>query len=104
MILRVDCFKIYILEQQHRVKNSKSTISVKSVAVPDVIFDGYGSIRKLYVRGCNSFYDNAPLKCGTLQNLSTAIKHLSVWSITYQVKSSYLTSIKIDDVFRRSLQ
>lgn len=81
MILRVDGFKIYILEQQHRVKNSKSTISVKSVAIPDVIFDEYGSIRKLYVRGSNSSYDNAPLKCKTLQNLSTAIKHLSVWSV-----------------------
>lgn len=81
MIIRIDNTDIYILEQQHRVKNSKSTISVKSVAIPDVIFDGYGSIKKLYVRGYNSSYDNAPLKCRTLQNLSTAIKYLSVWSI-----------------------
>lgn len=81
MIIRINNTDIYILEQQHIFENSKSTIYVKSIAMPDVIFDEYDSIRELYVRGCNSFYDNVPLKCRTLQNLSTAIKHLSAWSI-----------------------
>lgn len=80
MIIRIDNTDIYILEQQHRAENCKTTIYVKSVAVPDVTFDG-GDIIRIYVRGSKLAYDYQPLKCKTLQNLSTALKHLSVWSI-----------------------
>ena len=80
MIIRIDNTDIYILEQQHIYKDSKPTIFVQSVAVPDVIFDD-GGIRRIYVRGSNSSHDYQPLKCKTLQNLKTALKHLAVWSI-----------------------
>nr|DAW97704.1 MAG TPA: hypothetical protein [Caudoviricetes sp.] len=80
MIIGIDNTDIYILEQQHRAKNCKSTIYVKSVAVPDVIFAD-GGIKTIYICGSKSSYDYKPLKCKTLQNLKTALKHLSVWSI-----------------------
>lgn len=80
MIIRIDNTDIYILEQQHRAGNYKSTIYVESVAVPDVTFAG-SDIRTIYIRGSKSSYDYQPLKCKTLQNLNTALKHLAVWSI-----------------------
>lgn len=80
MIIKIDNTNIYILEQQHRAENSKSTSHVKSISMPDVYFEG-ASISRLYVRGSNLSQDDAPLRCITLHNLSIALKYLAVWSI-----------------------
>lgn len=81
MILRVDGFKIYIIEQGIR-SNGLECIQygiVASVSCPDIYRHSNGTIGKVYIQGDESFRDDYPLVTKDINELRYVISKLKAF-------------------------
>nr|DAW97706.1 MAG TPA: hypothetical protein [Caudoviricetes sp.] len=89
MILRVDGFKIYILEQGIRNDNKDCEDICKgivaSMAYPQIQRDDDdGTITHIFIQGCNTSKDNYPLETRNSEECSFVLNNLKIFCNFYK--------------------
>lgn len=87
MILRVDGFKIYILEQEKiGMFKTKSTKMVGSVAYTTLSRRGDDSIKYIYVKGNKEEGIDTYLACRNCEEVAFCLNNIRIWARINNIK------------------
>lgn len=87
MILRVDGFKIYILEQEKiGIFETKSTKKVGSISYTVLPRRDDGSIYYIYVKGDKDGDIDTYLDCRNCEEVAFCLNHIRIWARINNIK------------------